>query len=81
MRYAAVLTERLWSLVEYEQAKVRIISLAMVEELADGFLVDCPTGTRDICDAGSGSHAEGFVPGGTRRAPRSDPQPGALIQY
>jgi hypothetical protein len=39
MRYAAVLTERVWSLVGYEQAKVRIILLATMEEWADSFLV------------------------------------------
>jgi hypothetical protein len=33
MRYAAILTERLWSLVEYEQAKVRVILLAVREEM------------------------------------------------
>jgi hypothetical protein len=34
MRYAAILTERVWSLMEYEQAKVRIILLAAREEWA-----------------------------------------------
>jgi hypothetical protein len=33
MRYAATLTERLWSLVEYEQVKVRVILLIVGEEM------------------------------------------------
>jgi hypothetical protein len=33
MRYAATLTERLWSLVEYEQVKVHVILLREGEEM------------------------------------------------